>query len=99
MWLYSEGNVVVNFEATYLLVCVSVLQEQKALLEEGFEERAELMNKEIQSLKGEMEDDDKTKQTTLSKVVDAVGLAATLFLPGLIPKAAGMAASFLSRYL
>ncbi|XP_053342277.1 guanylate-binding protein 1-like [Clarias gariepinus] len=75
------------------------LKEQKALLEEGFEERAELMNKEIQSLKGEMEDDDKTKQTTLSKVVDAVGLAATLFLPGLIPKAAGMAASFLSRYL
>ncbi|XP_034170571.2 guanylate-binding protein 1 isoform X2 [Pangasianodon hypophthalmus] len=75
------------------------LREQKALLDEGFEERAELMNKEIQSLKGEIKNEDESKRSTLSKVVDGVGTAATLFLPGIIPKLAGFAASLFSRFL
>ncbi|KAK2868502.1 hypothetical protein Q7C36_000373 [Tachysurus vachellii] len=73
------------------------LKEQKALLEEGFEDRADRMNREIESLKGEMKTEDESKRSTLSTVVDTLGTAATLFLPGIIPKAAGIAASFLSR--
>ncbi|MCJ8745026.1 hypothetical protein PDJAM_G00125580 [Pangasius djambal] len=75
------------------------LREQKALLDEGFKERAELMNKEIQSLKGEVKNEEETKRSTLSKVVDGVGTAACMFLPGIIPKVAGFAASYLSRFL
>ncbi|KAK3513840.1 hypothetical protein QTP70_028843 [Hemibagrus guttatus] len=75
------------------------LKEQKALLEEGFKERADLMNGEIQNLRGEMKAEDESKRSTLSKVVDGVGMAASLFLPGIIPKAAGYAASFFSRFL
>ncbi|GAA6099342.1 guanylate-binding protein 1 isoform X1, partial [Tachysurus ichikawai] len=73
------------------------LKEQKALLEEGFKESADQMNREIESLKGEMKTEDESKRSTLSKVVDTLGTAATLFLPGIIPKVAGISASFLSR--
>ncbi|KAK2868498.1 hypothetical protein Q7C36_000369 [Tachysurus vachellii] len=75
------------------------LKEQKALLEEGFKDRADLMNSEIESLKGEMKTEDESKRSTLSKVVDTLGTAATMFLPGIIPKLAGIAASHVSKYL
>ncbi|XP_026999054.2 guanylate-binding protein 1 isoform X2 [Tachysurus fulvidraco] len=74
------------------------LKEQKALLEEGFKDRADLMKKEIESLKSEMQTEDELKRSTLSTVVDTLGTAASLFLPGIIPKVAGMAASYLSRF-
>ncbi|GAA6103463.1 guanylate-binding protein 1 isoform X1 [Tachysurus ichikawai] len=75
------------------------LKEQKALLEERFKDRADLMNREIESLKGEMKTEDESKRSTLSKVVDTLGTAATLFLPGIIPKVAGIAASHVLKYL
>ncbi|KAF4076580.1 hypothetical protein AMELA_G00216810 [Ameiurus melas] len=75
------------------------LREQSILMEAGFKERAAQMNKEIESLKGEMKNDDESKRSTLSQVVDGVGFAASLFLPGIIPKAAGFVASYLSRFL
>lgn len=68
-------------------------------MEEGFKERAAQMNVEIESLKGEMKNDDESKRSTLGMVVDGVGIAASLFLPGIIPKAAGIAVSYLSRFL
>ncbi|XP_058228756.1 guanylate-binding protein 1-like [Hemibagrus wyckioides] len=74
------------------------LKEQKALLDEGFKDQADQMSREIHNLKGEMKTEDESKRSTLSKVVDGVGMAASLFLPGIIPKAAGFAASYLSRY-
>ncbi|XP_047018496.1 guanylate-binding protein 1 isoform X2 [Ictalurus punctatus] len=75
------------------------LREQRILMEEGFKERAAQMNVEIESLKGEMKNDDESKRSTLGMVVDGVGIAASLFLPGIIPKAAGIAVSYLSRFL
>ncbi|XP_060727505.1 guanylate-binding protein 1 isoform X2 [Tachysurus vachellii] len=73
------------------------LKEQKALLEEGFKDRADRMNREIESLKGEMKTEDESKRSTLSKVVDTLGTAATMFVPGIIPKAVGFVASLFSR--
>ncbi|XP_072541476.1 guanylate-binding protein 1-like [Salminus brasiliensis] len=75
------------------------LKEQKALLEEGFKEKADQMQKEIDSLKREMEKDSESKQSTLSKVVESVGMAAGLFLPGFAAKAIGFGATLLSRFL
>ncbi|KAI5092913.1 guanylate-binding protein 1 [Silurus meridionalis] len=75
------------------------VKEQKALLEKEFAERADQMNKEIESLKEEMKSEDESNRSTLSKIVDGVGIAASLFLPGFIPKAAGFGISFLSRYI
>lgn len=74
------------------------LKEQKALMEGGFKDMAAEMNKEIENLNGEMRKDDESKRSTLSKIVDGVGMAASLFLPGIIPKAAGFAVSYLSRF-
>ncbi|KAK2868500.1 hypothetical protein Q7C36_000371 [Tachysurus vachellii] len=73
------------------------LKEQKALLEEGFKDRADRMNREIERLKGEMKTEDESKQSTFSKVVDTLGTAATMFVPGFIPKAVGFVASLFSR--
>lgn len=75
-----------------------VLQEQSALLEKGFKEKADMMNQQILRLRGEMNNEDQSKRSVLSKVVSSVGTAASLFLPGIIPKAAGFAASYLSRF-
>lgn len=80
-----------------MCVCFFVLQEQRVLLEEGFKEKSNQMNEEIASLKREARNEDESKQSTLSKVVDGLGTAAALFLPGFVPKVFGVAASFLSR--
>ncbi|KAI4893111.1 hypothetical protein NFI96_020637 [Prochilodus magdalenae] len=75
------------------------LKEQQALLEQGFQEKAERMQKEIDNLKGEMKNEGETKRSTLSKVVDTVGMAAGFFLPGFASKALGFGTSLLSRWL
>lgn len=67
-------------------------------MEKGFNEKADVLKKEIHSLKGEMKQEEESKESTLSKIVDGVGKAATFFLPGIVPKAAGLAASFFSRF-
>ncbi|XP_060762065.1 guanylate-binding protein 1 isoform X2 [Neoarius graeffei] len=74
------------------------LREQRVLLEEGFKEKSNQMNEEIASLKREARNEDESKQSTLSKVVDGLGTAAALVLPGFVPKVVGVAASFLSRF-
>ncbi|XP_022519958.1 guanylate-binding protein 1 [Astyanax mexicanus] len=75
------------------------LNEQKALLEVGFKKESDLLQKEIDNLKKEMNNEDKSKRSTLSQVVDTVGQAATLFLPGIACKAAGFLTSLFSRWL
>lgn len=67
-------------------------------MEEGFKGRADQMKREIDNLKGEMKVEEESKRSTFSRVVDGVGTAAALFLPGIIPKIAGFAASFFSRF-
>ncbi|XP_053342690.1 guanylate-binding protein 1-like [Clarias gariepinus] len=73
------------------------LREQRVLLESGFKEKADAMNRQIEGLKGEMKKDNESNRSTFSKVVDGLGTAASLFLPGIIPKAVGAVASFFSR--
>ncbi|XP_699217.3 guanylate-binding protein 3 [Danio rerio] len=73
------------------------LKEREALLKQGFEEEASRMQKEINSLKTDMSKQEESKPSTMRKVLDGIGTAATLFLPGFIPKAAGIGLSFLSR--
>lgn len=55
------------------------------------------MQREIDKLKDNITGEDASKRSTLSKVVDGIGTAASFVLPGFIPKAAGAALSFLSR--
>ncbi|XP_047018498.1 guanylate-binding protein 1 [Ictalurus punctatus] len=80
-------------------VLTAKLREQSALLEKGFKEKADMMNQQILRLRGEMNNEDQSKRSVLSKVVSSVGTAASLFLPGIIPKAAGLVTSFFSRFL
>lgn len=74
-----------------------VLQERESLLKQGFEEEASRMQREINSLKTDMNKQEESKPSTMRKVLDGIGTAATLFLPGFIPKAVGVGLSFLSR--
>lgn len=78
---------------------VCVCQERKSLLEQGFLKRADRMQAEIDSLKGEMETDDESKRSTRSTVVDTAGTAATLFLPGIASTGLGIGTSVLLRWL
>ncbi|XP_076864133.1 guanylate-binding protein 3-like [Brachyhypopomus gauderio] len=74
------------------------LNEQRVLLEQGFQDKANQMNRQIEGLKNEMRNHDDSKRSTFSKVVENVGTAAALFLPGIIPKAFGAIASFFSSW-
>ncbi|KAG5855837.1 hypothetical protein ANANG_G00000840 [Anguilla anguilla] len=84
-----------NAAAEFNTVMNSKLQEQQALLKQGFDERAKLMQEEINSLKREK--DENESPSFFSNILDTVGQAATLFLPGIIPKVAGMGISAFSR--
>uniref|UniRef100_A0A3B1JVE9 GB1/RHD3-type G domain-containing protein n=1 Tax=Astyanax mexicanus TaxID=7994 RepID=A0A3B1JVE9_ASTMX len=57
------------------------LKEHDALMQEGFDEKAEQMKKEIKGLKKEVENEGRSKQSTFSKVVETFGTAC-LFIPG-----------------
>ncbi|XP_067217981.1 guanylate-binding protein 1-like [Chanodichthys erythropterus] len=73
------------------------LREKETLIEQGFQKEAARMQREIDSLKADMNKQETSQPSTMSKVVDGIGTAATLFLPGFIPKAAGVALSWLSK--
>jgi hypothetical protein len=55
------------------------------------------MQREIDALKGAKAQDEEKKPSFMSTALDTVGTAATLFLPGILPKAAGMAGKWLSK--
>ncbi|XP_052387402.1 guanylate-binding protein 1 [Carassius gibelio] len=73
------------------------LKEQGALLHQGFQQDASRMQREIESLKADMNKQETSQRSTLSKVVDGIGTAATFLLPGFIPKAVGLGMSWLSK--
>ncbi|XP_073705733.1 guanylate-binding protein 2 [Garra rufa] len=73
------------------------LKEREALLQQGFQEEAARMQREIDSLKGDMNKQETSQRSTVSQVVDGIGTAASLFLPGFVPKLAGFGLSLISR--
>ncbi|XP_061094492.1 guanylate-binding protein 1-like [Conger conger] len=72
------------------------LKEQQELMKQGFDERAKLIEAEISSLKKEKVQNEKSP-SPFSVILDTVGQAASMFLPGIIPKMAGVGLSALSR--
>ncbi|XP_058866459.1 guanylate-binding protein 1-like isoform X2 [Acipenser ruthenus] len=80
----------------YDRVLQAKLREQKDLLESGFEEKAKKLENDVRSLSQKKEETQ--SQSTLSKVMETVGNAASLFLPGIAGRALGVATSFLSRF-
>ncbi|CAM4589258.1 unnamed protein product [Leuciscus chuanchicus] len=74
------------------------LKEKETLLQQGFQREAARMQREIDSLKAEMNEQETSQPSTVSKVMDGIGTAAAFVLPGFIPKVAGMGLSLLSRW-
>ncbi|XP_059357404.1 guanylate-binding protein 1-like [Carassius carassius] len=73
------------------------LKEREALLQQGFQQEAARMQREIDSLKSDMNKQETSQPSTVSRVMDGIGTAATLLLPGFIPKLAGVGLSLLSK--
>ncbi|XP_039629548.1 guanylate-binding protein 1-like [Polypterus senegalus] len=71
------------------------LKEQQQLLEEGFEKKAGLLNEEINRLKQEVANE--SKPSLFGQILDTVGSAATLFMPGIGGKLLGVGTSLLSK--
>ncbi|MGH0188459.1 UNVERIFIED_CONTAM: hypothetical protein FKN15_029784 [Acipenser sinensis] len=80
----------------YDRVLQAKLREQKDLLESGFEEKAKKLENDVRSLSQKKEETQ--SQSTLSRVVETVGNAASLFLPGIAGRALGVATSLFSRF-
>ncbi|CAB1347164.1 unnamed protein product [Coregonus sp. 'balchen'] len=74
------------------------LREQNDLLQQGFDDRAHQMQREIDALKGAKAEEEQKTPSFMSTALDTVGTAATLFLPGIIPKVGGMAVKWLSKW-
>ncbi|KAA0718773.1 Guanylate-binding protein 6 GTP-binding protein 6 [Triplophysa tibetana] len=72
------------------------LKEREALLTQGFQRDADRMQRDIDSLKADIKKEDASKPSTLSRVIDGIGTAATFVLPGFVPKAIGAGLSFIS---
>ncbi|XP_035259798.1 uncharacterized protein LOC118220194 isoform X1 [Anguilla anguilla] len=79
------------------IVLNSKLQEQEELIKQGFEEKAQLMKDEIDSLKREKAENE--SRSYIPAILSAMGQAAAIFLPGIIPKVAGVGVSALSSLL
>ncbi|XP_016385411.1 guanylate-binding protein 1-like [Sinocyclocheilus rhinocerous] len=75
------------------------VKEREALLQQGFQQEAARMQREVDSLKGDMNKQETSQRSTLSKVVDGIGNMATFLLPGFVPKAVGFGLSLLSKLL
>ncbi|XP_043076971.1 guanylate-binding protein 1 [Puntigrus tetrazona] len=73
------------------------LKESEALLQQGFQQEAAQMKSEIDRLKSDMNKQETSQPSTISKVLDGIGTAATLFLPGFVPKLAGFGLSLVSK--
>ncbi|XP_045075352.1 guanylate-binding protein 4-like [Coregonus clupeaformis] len=74
------------------------LREQNDLLQQGFDDRAHQMQREIDALKGAKAEEEQKTPSFMSTALDTVGTAATLFLPGIIPKVGGMAVKWLPKW-
>lgn len=56
------------------------------------------MQREIDAIKGAKAQEEEKKPSFMSTALDTVGTAATLFLPGILPKVGGMAVKWLSKW-
>ncbi|KAL0963673.1 hypothetical protein UPYG_G00309380 [Umbra pygmaea] len=73
------------------------LKEQSDLLQQGFSDKAKQMQREIDDLKDMKKQEEENKPSFMSNALDTIGTAATMILPGIIPKVGGMALKFISR--
>ncbi|CAB1328773.1 unnamed protein product [Coregonus sp. 'balchen'] len=73
------------------------IREQKDLLQQGFDDRAHQMQREIDALKGAKAQEEENRPSFMSKALDTVGDATMLVLPVIIPKVGGMALKWLSK--
>ncbi|XP_071198201.1 guanylate-binding protein 1-like, partial [Salvelinus alpinus] len=87
-----------NAVAEHDRVLQARLKEQNDLLQQGFDDRAHQMQREIDALKGAKAQEEEKKPSFMSTALDTVGTAATLFLPGILPKVGGMAVKWLSKW-
>ncbi|XP_052378531.1 guanylate-binding protein 1-like isoform X3 [Oncorhynchus keta] len=73
------------------------LKEQSDLLQQGFDDKASQMQREIDSLKDAKAQEVENRPSFISKALDTVGTAATMFLPGIFPKIGGIALKLFSK--
>jgi len=65
-------------------VCV-VLQEKHALLQQGFDQQASRLQRQIDCLKSEMQEEQKSKPSKVSRILDGVSATAELIVPSFVP--------------
>ncbi|XP_010878336.2 guanylate-binding protein 1-like [Esox lucius] len=73
------------------------LKEQNDLLQQGFNDKAREMQREIDNLKGLKAQEEENKPSFMRSALDNIGTAAAMFLPGIIPKIAGVGLKFFSK--
>ncbi|XP_059357431.1 guanylate-binding protein 1-like [Carassius carassius] len=62
------------------------LREKDALLQMGLQEQASKMQRQIDSLRTEMHKQQKSKPSTVSRIIDGVSATAELILPGFVSR-------------
>ncbi|XP_077078034.1 guanylate-binding protein 2-like isoform X2 [Siphateles boraxobius] len=74
------------------------LREKDALLQKGFEQQASRMQRQIDRLQLEMHEEQKSKPSKISRIVDGVSAAAELIVPSFVPKLLGRGFSAISKW-
>ncbi|KAL0963674.1 hypothetical protein UPYG_G00309390 [Umbra pygmaea] len=74
------------------------LKEQSDLLQQGFSDKAKQMQREIDGLKDMKKQEEENKPSFMRNALDTIGTAATMILPGIIPKVGGMALKWISKW-
>ncbi|XP_016108047.1 guanylate-binding protein 1-like [Sinocyclocheilus grahami] len=62
------------------------LREKDALLQNGLQEQASQMQRQIDRLKSEMHKEEESKPSAVSRIMDGIGAAAELILPGFVSR-------------
>lgn len=57
------------------------------------------MQREIDSLKADMDKEKSSQRSKLSRVLNSIGIATTLFVPGFTPKLIGAGISMASNFV
>ncbi|KAK7163479.1 hypothetical protein R3I93_007515 [Phoxinus phoxinus] len=74
------------------------LRERDALLQKGFEQQASRMQRQIDRLQSEMHEEQKSKPSKISRILDGVSATAELILPSFVPKLVGRGLSAISKW-
>ncbi|KAG1934981.1 guanylate-binding protein 1 isoform X5 [Pimephales promelas] len=62
------------------------LREKHALLQQGFDQQASRLQRQIDCLKSEMQEEQKSKPSKVSRILDGVSATAELIVPSFVPK-------------